>query len=100
MWVDPDSDPREGGPPLEDERTTLLEYLRRYRLTLKMKCEQLGARQLAARSVPPSTMSLLEIVRHMAEVERSWFRRVMGGEDVPFSPSRSGPRGGLDRGRG
>jgi len=32
MWVDPDNDPREGGPPPVDERTTLLEYLRGYRL--------------------------------------------------------------------
>jgi len=93
MWVDPDNDPREGGPPLVDERTTLLEYLRRYRLTMKMKCDQLDADQLAARSVPPSTMSLLGIVRHMAEVERSWFRRVMGGEDVPPLHHAAGPEG-------
>ena len=83
MWLDPDSDPREGGPAPVDERTTLLEYLRSYRLTLSMKCADLDAEQLARRSVPPSTMSLLGLVRHMAEVERHWFRRVMGGEDAP-----------------
>jgi uncharacterized damage-inducible protein DinB len=83
MWVDPDDDPRETGPELRDERTTLVEYLREYRLTLEMKCADLDADQLASRSVPPSTMSLLGLVRHMAEVERSWFRRVMAGEEAP-----------------
>jgi uncharacterized damage-inducible protein DinB len=83
MWVDPEDDPREGGPRLADERTTLQEYLRFHRLTLEMKCEGLDAEQLARRSVPPSTMSLLGLVRHMAEVERGWFRRRMAGQDAP-----------------
>ena len=83
MWVDPDDDPRETGTQTFDERSTLLDYLRRYRLTLEMKCDGLDATQLASRSVPPSTMSLLGLVRHMAEVEQSWFRRVMAGQDVP-----------------
>jgi uncharacterized damage-inducible protein DinB len=83
MWLDPDDDPRETGAETMDERTTLLDYLRRYRLTLQIKCDDLDAVQLASRSVPPSTMSLLGLVRHMAEVERSWFRRVMAGQDAP-----------------
>ncbi|WP_029138766.1 DinB family protein [Nakamurella lactea] len=83
MWVDPDDDPRETGTSGTDERSILLDYLRRYRLTLQLKCAQLNAEQLARRSVPPSTMSLLGLVRHMAEVERSWFRRTMAGQDVP-----------------
>jgi Protein of unknown function (DUF664) len=83
MWVDPDDDPRDTGTELNGERATLLEYLRAYRLTLEMKCVDLDAEQMATRSVPPSTMSLLGLVRHMAEVERSWFRRVMAGEDAP-----------------
>jgi uncharacterized damage-inducible protein DinB len=83
MWVDPDDDPRsEGGFP--DERTMLIGYLRDYRLTLRMKCDGLDAEQLARRSVPPSTMSLLGLVRHMARVEHSWFRRVMEGADEPL----------------
>lgn len=65
MWVDPADDPRENGPAPVDERSTLLAYLRRYRLTLEMKCADLDAEQLARRSVPPSTMSLLGLVRHM-----------------------------------
>jgi uncharacterized damage-inducible protein DinB len=83
MWVDPADDDRDTGVELTDERGTLLEYLRAYRLTLQMKCADLNADQLARRSVPPSTMSLLGLVRHLAEVERSWFRRVLAGQDAP-----------------
>ncbi len=60
------------------ERATLLEYLDHYRHELERKCEDLDAAQLATRSVPPSTLSLLGLVRHLAKVEHSWFRRVMG----------------------
>jgi uncharacterized damage-inducible protein DinB len=83
MWVDPEDDPREGGSSLGDERTTLVEYLRCQRLTLELKCSGLDAAAMARRSVEPSTMSLLGLVRHMAEVERGWFRRVMAGQDAP-----------------
>jgi uncharacterized damage-inducible protein DinB len=83
MWVDPEEDPREGGPTLADERTTLVEYLRYQRLTLEMKCQGLDAADLARRSVEPSTLSLLGLVRHLAEVERSWFRRRLAGQDAP-----------------
>ncbi|WP_460795854.1 mycothiol transferase [Nocardioides pacificus] len=84
MWVDPEDDPREGGPSRGDERTTLLEYLRTQRLTLEMKCSGLNAAQLARRSVPPSTMSLLGLVRHLADVELSWSRRRLAGQEVDF----------------
>jgi uncharacterized damage-inducible protein DinB len=83
MWVDPEDDPRSEGGGAKDERSVLVEYLRDYRLTLKMKCDGLDAEQMARRSVPPSTLSLLGLVRHMAKVEHSWFRRVMDGVDAP-----------------
>jgi uncharacterized damage-inducible protein DinB len=83
MFLDPDSDPREGGPRLGDERMTLNEFLRGQRLTLQLKCDGLSAEQLARRAVEPSTMSLLGLVRHLAEVERSWFRRRFAEHDVP-----------------
>jgi uncharacterized damage-inducible protein DinB len=83
LFVDPDSDPREGGPRLGDERATLTEFLRGQRLTLQLKCDGLDAEQLARRAVDPSTMSLLGLVRHMAEVERRWFRVRFAGLDVP-----------------
>jgi uncharacterized damage-inducible protein DinB len=83
MWMDPDDDPRESSEAATDERGILVDYLRRYRLTMELKCAELDAEQLARRSVPPSTMSLLGLVRHMSEVERYWFRRVMDDQDVP-----------------
>jgi len=59
------------------ERETLLSYLRNYRITLELKCADLTPAQLAHRSVPPSDLSLLGLVRHMGRVEQHWFRRVM-----------------------
>ena len=84
MWMDPAQDPRfAAGAELEGERATLLDYLRACRLALELKCDGLDAEQLARRSVPPSTMSLLGLIRHMADVERNWFRRVMAQADAP-----------------
>src|SRR3954470_3926030 len=94
MWVDSDEDPRDTGTELVDERGTLNEYLRAYRITLQMKCAGLDAAQLAQRSVPPSTMSLLGLVRHLAEVERYWFRVVMAGEAAAKLYSPDGQRDG------
>src|SRR5689334_542206 len=89
MWMDMALDPRfAAGTEPEGERATLLEYLQSYRLTMEMKCADLDAAQLASRSVPPSTMSLLGLIRHMADVERHWFRRVMAQSD----PSCTGRR--------
>jgi hypothetical protein len=87
MWVDAADDPRDvDGSPV-GERETLLEYLHAYRHTLRMKCDGLTPEQLALRSVPPSTMSLLGLVRHLAEVELSWTVRTMRGErlEKPYS---------------
>lgn len=73
MWVDPDEDPREAAAASPDgELATLQDYLKKYRLTLAMKCEGLSAEQLARRSVPPPTMSLLGLLRHLARAERDW----------------------------
>ncbi|MEU4354274.1 DinB family protein [Streptomyces virginiae] len=71
-------------PPLTgDERETLRAYLDYHRATLAWKCEGLDDEQLRRASMPPSTLSLLGLVRHMGEVERHWFRRVLGGEELP-----------------
>lgn len=73
MWADPDDDPRDsGGKSPDGELATLQDFLTGYRMTLRMKCEGPAAEQLARRSVPPSTMSLLGLLRHLAEVERDW----------------------------
>jgi len=83
MFIDLEDDPREDGPRLGDERTTLVEALRSARLTLEMKCSGLDAEALARRSVEPSTLSLLGLVRHLAEMERQTFREMMAGQDAP-----------------
>ena len=68
---------------MADERTTLVEALRCQRLTLELKCAGLDADAMARRAVEPSTMSLLGLVRHLAEGERDTFRVMMAGEDAP-----------------
>src|SRR5690349_2604137 len=82
LWVEASEDPRTEGNP-QGEKATYEEYLRNYRLTLGMKCDDLSPEQLARRSVPPSTLSLLGLIRHMAAVENHWFQRVAQatGED-------------------
>ena len=90
MWTTPEADPRTYGNPV-GELATYREYLSNYRLTIRMKCDDLDAEQLAARSVPPSTMSLLGLVRHLAGVELHWFRRVL--DEHPELP-RMWARGG------
>ncbi|MFF9647468.1 DinB family protein [Streptomyces sp. NPDC014622] len=84
MWADPDDDPRNNeGPGPEGEPATLHDFLTGYRMTLRMKCEGLDPEQLARRSVPPSTMSLLGLVRHLAEVERDWRNWIVDGDPLP-----------------
>ena len=84
MWADPDEDPRNSdGVSPDGELATLKDYLTNYRLTLRMKCEGLGAEQLARRSVPPSTMSRLGLLRHLAEVDRDWRSWIIPGEPLP-----------------
>jgi Protein of unknown function (DUF664) len=76
-------------PPFEaDERETLRAFLDRQRATLAVKCDGLTEDQLRQQAVPPSNLSLLGLVRHMAEVERNWFRPVLGGEEMAtiFAP--------------
>jgi uncharacterized damage-inducible protein DinB len=77
--VDYEDIPRNG-----DERSTLLAFLEWQRATLAKKCAGLGADQLRLRSAEPSTLSLIGLVRHMADVEAGWFRKTLGGEDVVY----------------
>lgn len=76
-------DTRTGGPKLGSEREQLDAWLDEYRLTVLLKIDGLSAEQLAARPVPPSTLSLLGIVRHLTEVDMYWLREVLHGEDIP-----------------
>lgn len=83
MWADPDDDPRNSENSPDGELATLQDFLTNYRMTLRMKCEGLDAEQLVRRSVPPSTMSLLGLVRHLAEVERDWRNWITDGDPLP-----------------
>jgi uncharacterized damage-inducible protein DinB len=62
------------------ERAALEGWLRFHRETLLSKCAGLDAARLKQPSVPPSNLTLLGLVRHMTDVERSWFRRRFAGE--------------------
>ena len=73
-------DTRTHAPYVADERTMLESWLDFHRETLAFKCAGLTPGQLRTRSAPPSGLSLLGLVRHMAEVERGWFRKVMAGQ--------------------
>ncbi|WP_329460463.1 DinB family protein [Streptomyces sp. NBC_01497] len=65
------------------ERRQLEDWLDVHRATLAIKCAGLSDEQLRQRPVAPSGLSLLGLVRHLAECERGWFREVLDGEDVP-----------------
>ena len=79
-----DADNRTKVPQLADERITLTGFLDYQRETLAIKCAGLTTEQLRERAVPPSALSLLGLVRHMAEVEQSWFQLVLSGQPVPY----------------
>jgi hypothetical protein len=99
-------------PRVADECTMLEAWLDFHRQTLLMKCTGLSAEPLKRRSAAPSTLTLLGLVRHMAEVEREWFRINFAGQTIgslyntaawPNAPSarRAPPRrpsGSADRG--
>ena len=81
--------PERAIPPLEaSERATLTAFLDFQRATLALKCDGLTDDQLRERAIAPSSLSLLGLVRHMAEVERNWFRPVLDGESIAaiFAP--------------
>jgi uncharacterized damage-inducible protein DinB len=77
-------DDRVGPSGIGDERQVLREFLDYQRATLAMKCQDLSDDELRRTAVPTSSLSLLGLVRHMAEVEREWFRHVIGGETLPL----------------
>jgi uncharacterized damage-inducible protein DinB len=70
-------------PTAGDEEATLRGLLEWQRATLLWKCRGLSATELTVRSVPPSTLSLLGLIRHLSDAERAWFRRYFRGEQIP-----------------
>jgi len=96
MFIHPDEDPRSDGG-FVGERDTLLGYLRNQRLTLEMKCSGLDAEGLARRSVEPSNLSLLGLLRHLAGVEHDWFWIRMADRGGPrLYRSKTTPNGDFD----
>jgi uncharacterized damage-inducible protein DinB len=84
-------------PRADGTLVTLKSFLEWQRDTLARKCAGLSAEQLRLRSAPPSTLSLLGLVRHMADVERGWFTQTLAGEDVPaIYSSEADPDGEFD----
>jgi uncharacterized damage-inducible protein DinB len=71
-------------PLAAGERETLTAYLEWHRQTFELKCAGVPPEQMSDRGVPPSGLSLHGLVRHLAGVERWWFRIQFAGEDVPL----------------
>jgi uncharacterized damage-inducible protein DinB len=95
-WTAPRPD-RQAPPLIADERQMLEGWLDFHRQTLLSKCAGLTAAQLKERATPPSTLSLLGLVRHLTDVERAWFRRRVGDEDIEFRySSEADPDGEFD----
>ena len=84
-WIAPDVHRSEDYPERrnEPEREMLRDWLDWHRATLLRKCAGLDAAQLATRAVPPSSLSLLGLVRHLSDTERGWVRQTYRGEQVP-----------------
>jgi hypothetical protein len=82
-WTAPEAH-RVSEPMTGDERAMLEGWLDWHRQTLLHKAAGLTAEQLKLAAVEPSNLTLLGLVRHMAEVERSWFRTRAAGQDVGY----------------
>jgi hypothetical protein len=67
----------------EDDRSVLLGYLDYHRAVLARKAEGVTDEQARLAACPPSDLTLLGLIRHMTDVERSWFRRSLLAEDAP-----------------
>ncbi|WP_326633120.1 MULTISPECIES: DinB family protein [unclassified Streptomyces] len=88
-WTAPEAQ-RTPGSLVGGERGMLTGYLGRFRSTLLQKCAGLTGEQLAERTVPPSDLTLRGLLRHMAKVERTWFRERFAGQslDPMYDPAQ------------
>ena len=84
-------------PRAATEKETLIAFLQWQRATLRRKCDGLTDEQLRTRSAPPAKLSLLGLVRHLADVEREWIRVILNGEPPEYRFfSDDDPDGGFD----
>ena len=96
-WIAPEPPDDPASPDTGEIRPILQGYLDHHRLTLLRVCAGLTAEQLTLRPVPPSSLSLLGLVRHMTKVERTWLRIRAAGEDIaPLFPATDEDFGDLD----
>ena len=93
MTLEAEEPTRREPPIFGDERTMLTGWLDFHRETLAMKASRLSADDLARRPVATSAMSLLGLVRHLTEIERTYFGQVFGGQDLPLLPFGDDPFG-------
>ena len=90
-WTAPVPEPPSGDEPLVGPDRPILEaFLAQERYTLLNICAGLTAEQLAQRPAPPSNLSLLGLIRHLAKVERVWFRERAAGQSLPpmYDPAK------------
>ncbi len=81
VWAD---DPRPPLPVTGSDRELLVAYLEHHRATFALKCSGVSDAELSRRSMPPSTLSLHGLLRHLTGVERWWFQINFAGDDVPM----------------
>ena len=93
----PPIDTRTAPPPMAGERESLDAWVEFYRETLLLKIDGLDAEQLCQRSIPPSALSPIGIVRHLTDVEAYWLREVLLDEEQPDPHcSEDNPNGDFD----
>ena len=93
----PPTTPAPEDPLVGDERSTLIGFVDYYRTVLIRKAEGLTDEQARRAACPPSDMTILGLVRHMADVERNWFQRSLpGGQAPPIYYGPSHPDGDED----
>jgi hypothetical protein len=68
-------------PEAFDEIGAVTGWLAFHRDALAAKCEGLTAEQLVTASAPPSTLTLLGLVRHLTEIERDYLVNDLSGVD-------------------
>src|SRR6478609_5657954 len=78
------SDERPELPQTGDERSMLTAYLDHHRATFELKCRGVDAARLNDRTMPPSTLTLHGLLRHLTGVERWWFQINFAGDEVPL----------------
>jgi hypothetical protein len=78
------SDERPELPQTGDERSMLTAYLDHHRATFELKCRGVDTARLNDRTMPPSTLTLHGLLRHLTGVERWWFQINFAGDEVPL----------------